>query len=219
MFMLYGWFCVGIFFGVFVVSGVVGMGIVLIWYFLLVVVLFFYLFYVCYEVLFDDCFEYDFVCKFFVLLYGYLVVLGVIVFCGVIVEGLVVDWSGIYMKDYIGVSDGVMFLVYVVFVGMMFIMCMIGDCFKVCYDVCCVVWVGMFIVSFGIVLVVVVFGMMLVIFGFVIVGIGVVVVFLFVFSVVGWYGFSVLVVVVMLGYSGSLIGLLVFGFFVYGWGL
>jgi hypothetical protein len=34
------------------------------------------------------------------------VVLGVIAFCGAIVEGSVADWSGIYMKDHIGASDG-----------------------------------------------------------------------------------------------------------------
>jgi len=219
MSMLHGWFCVGTFSGALAASAVAGMGIAPIWHFLLVAALFLYPLYACYEALPDDRPEHDPARKLFVLPHGHLVVLGVIAFCGAIVEGSVADWSGIYMKDHIGASDGATPLAYAAFAGMMLIMRMIGDRLKARYDARRVVWVGTLIASLGIALAVAAPGMTLAILGFAIAGTGVAAVFPFVFSAAGRHGSSALAAVATLGYSGSLIGPPVFGFLAHGWGL
>jgi MFS family permease len=152
MSMLHGWFCVGTFSGALAASAVAGMGVAPIWHFLLVAALFLYPLYACYEALPDDRPEHDPARKLFALPHGHLVVLGVIAFCGAIVEGSVADWSGIYMKDHIGASDGATPLAYAAFAGMMLIMRMIGDRLKARYDARRVVWVGTLVASLGIAL-------------------------------------------------------------------
>ena len=219
MSMLHGWFCVGTFSGALVASAVAGLGIAPVWHFLLVAALFLYPLYAAYVALPDDRPEHDPQRKLFAVPHGHLVVLGVIAFCGAIVEGSVADWSGIYMKDHIGASDGSTPLAYAAFAGMMLIMRMVGDSLKARYDARRVVWVGTLVASVGIALAVVAPGMAVAILGFAIAGTGVAAVFPFVFSAAGRHGSTALAAVATLGYSGSLIGPPVFGFLAHGWGL
>lgn len=219
MSMLHGWFCVGTFSGALAASAVAGMGIAPVWHFLLVAALFLYPLYAGYQALPDDRPEHDPERKLFALPHGHLVVLGVIAFCGAIVEGSVADWSGIYMKDHIGASDGTTPLAYAAFAGMMLIMRMVGDRLKARYDARRVVWIGTLVASGGIALAVAAPGMATAILGFAIAGTGVAAVFPFVFSAAGRHGSSALAAVATLGYSGSLIGPPVFGFLAHGWGL
>lgn len=219
MSMLHGWFCVGTFSGALVASAVAGLGITPVWHFLLVAALFLYPLYAAYVALPDDRPEHDPERKLFAMPHGHLVVLGVIAFCGAIVEGSVADWSGIYMKDHIGASDGATPLAYAAFAGMMLIMRMIGDGLKARYDARRVVWVGTLVASAGIALAVVAPGMAVAILGFAIAGTGVAAVFPFVFSAAGRHGSTALAAVATLGYSGSLIGPPLFGFLAHGWGL
>lgn len=219
MSMLHGWFCVGTFSGALIASAVAGLGITPVWHFLLVAALFLYPLYAAYVALPDDRPEHDPERKLFAMPHGHLVVLGVIAFCGAIVEGSVADWSGIYMKDHIGASDGATPLAYAAFAGMMLIMRMIGDGLKARYDARRVVWVGTLVASAGIALAVVAPGMAVAIQGFAIAGTGVAAVFPFVFSAAGRHGSTALAAVATLGYSGSLIGPPLFGFLAYGWGL
>ncbi|MDR6584132.1 MFS transporter [Herbaspirillum sp. BH-1] len=219
MSMLHGWFCVGTFSGALIASAVAGLGIAPVWHFLLVAALFLYPLYAAYVALPDDRPEHDPQRKLFAVPHGHLVVLGVIAFCGAIVEGSVADWSGIYMKDHIGASDGSTPLAYAAFAGMMLIMRMVGDSLKARYDARRVVWVGTLVASAGIALAVVAPGMAVAILGFAIAGTGVAAVFPFVFSAAGRHGSTALAAVATLGYSGSLIGPPVFGFLAHGWGL
>jgi len=219
MSMLHGWFCVGTFSGALIASAVAGLGIAPVWHFLLVAALFLYPLYAAYVALPDDRPEHDPQRKLFAVPHGHLVVLGVIAFCGAIVEGSVADWSGIYMKDHIGASDGSTPLAYAAFAGMMLIMRMVGDSLKARYDARRVVWVGTLVASAGIALAVVAPGMAVAILGFAIDGTGVAAVFPFVFSAAGRHGSTALAAVATLGYSGSLIGPPVFGFLAHGWGL
>ena len=219
MSMLHGWFCVGTFSGALIASAVAGLGIAPVWHFLLVAALFLYPLYAAYVALPDDRPEHDPQRKLFAVPHGHLVVLGVIAFCGAIVEGSVADWSGIYMKDHIGASDGSTPLAYAAFAGMMLIMRMVGDSLKARYDARRVVWIGTLVASAGIALAVVAPGMAVAILGFAIAGTGVAAVFPFVFSAAGRHGSTALAAVATLGYSGSLIGPPVFGFLAHGWGL
>lgn len=219
MSMLHGWFCVGTFSGALGASAVAGLGVAPVWHFLLVVALFLYPLYAAYVALPDDRPEHDPQRKLFAVPHGHLVVLGVIAFCGAIVEGSVADWSGIYMKDHIGASDGSTPLAYAAFAGMMLIMRMVGDSLKARFDARRVVWVGTLVASGGIALAVAAPGMAVAILGFAIAGTGVAAVFPFVFSAAGRHGSTALAAVATLGYSGSLIGPPVFGFLAHGWGL
>ncbi|MBV8623851.1 MAG: MFS transporter [Herbaspirillum sp.] len=219
MSMLHGWFCVGTFSGALVASGVASLGIAPVWHFLLLSALFVRPLYAAYQAMPDDRPEHDPERQLFVLPHGHLVVLGVIAFCGAIVEGSVADWSGIYMKDHIGASDGATPLAYAAFAGMMLVMRMIGDGLKARYDARRVVSVGTLVASGGIALAVASASMAPAILGFAIAGIGVAAVFPFVFSAAGRHGSTALAAVATLGYSGSLIGPPVFGFLAHGWGL
>lgn len=219
MSMLHGWFCVGTFSGALIASPLAGLGIAPVWHFLLLSALFIWPLYAAYQALPDDRPEHDPARKLFALPHGHLVVLGVIAFCGAIVEGSVADWSGIYMKDHIGASDGTTPLAYAAFAGMMLIMRMVGDGLKARYDARRVVSLGTLVASIGIALAVVATSMVPAVIGFAIAGVGVAAVFPFVFSAAGRHGSSALAAVATLGYSGSLIGPPLFGFLAHGWGL
>ncbi|WP_050469633.1 MFS transporter [Herbaspirillum chlorophenolicum] len=219
MSMLHGWFCVGTFTGALAASGIAGMGIAPIWHFLLVSALFLAPLCMAYNALPDDRPEHDPHRKIFAIPHGHLVVLGVIGFCGAIVEGSIADWSGIYMKDHIHASDGGAPLAYAGFAGMMLVMRMVGDRLKERYNARRVVAVGTLAAAFGMGIAVMAEGMAPAILGFAIAGAGVAAVFPFVFSAAGRHGSTALAAVATLGYSGSLIGPPAVGFLAHGWGL
>ncbi|MET3432771.1 MFS family permease [Herbaspirillum seropedicae] len=219
MSMLHGWFCVGTFSGALIASAVAGLGVAPLWHFLLAAALLAWPLYASCQALPDDRPQYDPQRQLFALPHGHLVVLGVIAFCGAIVEGSVADWSGIYMKDHIGASDGATPLAYAAFAGMMLVMRMVGDGLKARYDARRVVSIGTLVATGGMALAVTAQGMTPAILGFAIAGAGVAAVFPFVFSAAGRHGSTALAAVATLGYSGSLIGPPVFGFLAHGWGL
>ncbi|MBO9536176.1 MFS transporter [Herbaspirillum sp.] len=219
MSMLHGWFCVGTFTGALVASGVAGLGIAPLWHFLLVSALFLAPLCMAYNALPDDRPEHDPHRKIFAIPHGHLVVLGVIGFCGAIVEGSIADWSGIYMKDHIRASDGGAPLAYAAFAGMMLVMRMVGDRLKQRYNARRVVAAGTLAAAFGMGIAVLAESMAPAILGFAIAGAGVAAVFPFVFSAAGRHGSTALAAVATLGYSGSLIGPPAVGFLAHGWGL
>jgi MFS family permease len=219
MSMLHGWFCVGTFSGALAASAVAGMGIAPVWHFLLMSALFLLPLHAAYQALPDDRPEHDPHRKIFALPHGHLVVLGVIGFCGAIVEGSIADWSGIYMKDYIRASDGGAPLAYAGFAGMMLVMRMVGDRLKQRYNARRVVGVGTLCAAAGMAVAVAAQSMAPAILGFAIAGAGVAAVFPFVFSAAGRHGSTALAAVATLGYSGSLIGPPAVGFLAHGWGL
>ncbi|MBB5389890.1 MULTISPECIES: MFS transporter [unclassified Herbaspirillum] len=219
MSMLHGWFCVGTFTGALVASALAGMGITPVWHFLLVSALFLAPLCMAYNALPDDRPEHDPHRKIFAIPHGHLVVLGVIGFCGAIVEGSIADWSGIYMKDHIHASDGGAPLAYAGFAGMMLVMRMVGDRLKERYNARRVVAVGTLAAAFGMGIAVMAEGMAPAVLGFAIAGAGVAAVFPFVFSAAGRHGSTALAAVATLGYSGSLIGPPAVGFLAHGWGL
>ncbi|KAF1034820.1 MAG: Inner membrane protein YbjJ [Herbaspirillum frisingense] len=219
MSMLHGWFCVGTFSGALIASGLASLEIAPVWHFLLVSAVFLWPLHAAYQALPDDRPEHDPHRKIFAIPHGHLVVLGVLGFCGAIVEGSVADWSGIYMKDHIRASDGATPLAYAGFAGMMLIMRMIGDRLKERYDARRVVAVGTLVATVGIACAVAAQTMTPAILGFAVAGAGVAAVFPFVFSAAGRHGSTALAAVATLGYSGSLIGPPVFGFLAHGWGL
>ncbi|EJM95855.1 MFS transporter [Herbaspirillum sp. YR522] len=219
MSMLHGWFCVGTFSGALAASGIAAMGVPPIWHFLLVTALFLPSLRMAYLALPDDRPEHDPHRKIFAVPHGHLVVLGVIGFCGAIVEGSIADWSGIYMKDHIGASDGGTPLAYAAFAGMMLIMRMVGDRLKQRFHARRVVTLGTLGAACGMAIAVAAESMGPAILGFAIAGAGVAAVFPFVFSAAGRHGSTALAAVATLGYSGSLIGPPAVGFLAHGWGL
>ncbi|WDZ96068.1 MFS transporter [Herbaspirillum sp. WKF16] len=219
MSMLHGWFCVGTFSGALIASGIAGLGIAPVWHFLLVSALFLWPMYACYLAMPDDRPEHDPHRKIFAIPHGHLVVLGVIGFCGAIVEGSIADWSGIYMKDHIGATDGGTPLAYAGFAGMMVVVRMVGDRLKQRYHARRVVALGTLGAAVGVFIAVAAHSMGLAILGFAIAGAGVAAVFPFVFSAAGRHGSTALAAVATLGYSGSLIGPPAVGFLAHGWGL
>lgn len=219
MSMLHGWFCVGTFGGALAASGIAGMGVAPVWHFLLVAALFLPMLHLASQAMPDDRPEHDPHRKIFALPHGHLVVLGVIAFCGAIIEGSVADWSGIYMKDHIHASDGGAPLAYAAFAGMMLALRMVGDRLKQRFHARPVVCCGTLAAALGMAIVVTSHDMVPVVVGFAIAGAGVAAVFPFVFSAAGRHGSTALAAVATLGYSGGLIGPPMVGFLAHGWGL
>lgn len=219
MSMLHGWFCVGTFSGALAASAMAAMGIAPLWHFVLVSTLFILPLWAAYQASPDDRPEHDPQRKIFAIPHGHLVVLGVIGFCGAIVEGSIADWSGIYMKDHIHASDGGAPLAYAGFAGMMLAMRMVGDRLKQRYNARRVVTLGTLCAAGGVAIAVAAQSMAPAILGFTIAGAGVAAVFPFVFSAAGRHGSTALAAVATLSYSGSLIGPPAVGFLAQGWGL
>jgi MFS family permease len=219
MSMLHAWFCVGTFSGALLGSVFAGAEIAPLWHFLLMSCVFLLPMLLAYRVLPDDKPEYDPHRKLFAIPHGHLVVLGVIGFCGAIVEGSIADWSGLYMKDHIHAGDGGAPLGYAAFAGMMLLMRLVGDRLKEQYGARKVVASGTLLAAVGVFIAVASTSMIPAILGFALAGAGVAAVFPFVFSAAGRHGSTALAAVATLGYSGSLIGPPAVGFLAHGWGL
>jgi fucose permease len=155
----------------------------------------------------------------FALPHGPLVALGMIAFCGAIVEGSVGDWSGVYMKDALGASDGLAPLAYAGFSGMMLLARLMGDRLKEAVGARSVVACGALLAAIGVFIAVGAGSIACAIAGFALAGGGVSMVFPFVFSAAGRHGSTALAGVATLGYSGNLIGPPIVGFLAQGWGL
>jgi fucose permease len=219
MSLLHAWFCVGTFSGALLGSAMAGAGISPLTHFSLLALLLLTLLHWCYRNLPDDRTQRASGERLFAVPHGPLVVLGAIAFCGAIVEGSIGDWSGVYMKDALGASDGLAPLAYAGFAGMMLLARLAGDRLKEAAGARRVVACGAMLASVGVFIAVGAGAIGCAIAGFALAGAGVSMVFPFVFSAAGRHGSTALAGVATLGYSGNLIGPPIVGFLAQGWGL
>lgn len=219
MSMLHAWFCVGTFGGALLGSAVASFEIAPVWHFLLLSGLFLLPLRWGYQALPNDRPEPDPDRKIFAIPHGHLVALGLIGFCGAIVEGSIADWSGLYMKDHMGATDGGAPLAYAGFAGMMLVARLVGDRMKERWGARKVVGFGALLAGVGVFTAVAAVDIPMAIVGFIVTGAGVAMVFPFVFSAAGRHGAIALAGVATLGYSGSLIGPPIIGFLAHGFGL
>jgi fucose permease len=219
MSLLHAWFCVGTFSGALFGSAMAGAAVSPFWHFGTLALLLLALLTWCYRNLPDDRVRRVKGEHLFVVPHGPLAALGLIAFCGAIVEGSVGDWSGVYMKDALGASDGLAPLAYAGFSGMMLLARLAGDSLKEAVGARSVVACGALIAAIGIFIAVGASSIAYAIAGFALAGAGVSMVFPFVFSAAGRHGSTALAGVATLGYSGNLIGPPIVGFLAQGWGL
>lgn len=219
MSLLHAWFCLGTFSGALLGSAMAGAGVSTLLHFGVLAVLLLMLLRWCYRNLPDDRVQRIGGKPLFALPHGPLVALGMIAFCGAIVEGSVGDWSGVYMKDALGASDGLAPLAYAGFSGMMLLARLMGDRLKETVGARCVVACGALLAAIGVFIAVGAGSIACAIAGFALAGGGVSMVFPFVFSAAGRHGSTALAGVATLGYSGNLIGPPIVGFLAQGWGL
>lgn len=135
------------------------------------------------------------------------------------VEGVVLDWSGVFFINDCGFDIIYVGWGFVIFGGMMLIMCFIGDKVVSFLGCKCVLVFSSIIVMIGYVVVVIIFDWKFILFGFVLVGVGVVNIVLVLIILVGQEKVMLVnmfvVMVVILGYFGVLGGLVLIGFIVY----
>jgi MFS family permease len=219
MSLLHAWFCVGTFSGALLGSAMAGAGVTPFLHFGALSVLLLTLLRWCYGNLPDDRTPRLRGDRLFVMPHGPLIALGLIAFCGAIVEGSMGGWSGVYMKDALGAGDGLAPLGYAGFAGMMLLARLAGDRLKEAVGARKVVGFGALLAAAGIFLAVGTHAVPVAIVGFALAGGGVAMVFPFVFSAAGRHGSTALAGVATLGYSGNLIGPPAVGFLAQGWGL
>ena len=219
MSLLHAWFCVGTLSGALIGSGFAGIGLSPLSHFSLLALLFALPLRLCYNALPNDRPEPSIGKKYFSLPHGHLIVLGIIGFCGAIVEGSVADWSGVYMTDWLRASDGTAPLAFAAFAAMMLVTRLIGDRLKERFNARKVVTTGALIAAVGMFVALIAPNVSLSIFGFALTGVGVATVFPFVFSAAGRHGSTALAGVATLSYGGGLIGPPVIGFLAHGFGL
>ena len=219
MSLLHAWFCVGTLSGALIGSALAGIGMSPLAHFSLLTAAFALPLWLCYQALPPDRPEPVSGKKYFSVPHGPVVVLGVIGFCGAIVEGSIADWSGVYMKDWLQASDGTAPLAFAAFAGMMLLTRLIGDRLKERFNARKVVTAGALIAGVGILVALVATNIPLSIVGFALTGVGVATVFPFVFSAAGRHGSTALAGVATLSYGGGLIGPPMIGFLAHGFGL
>ncbi|MFL9878142.1 MFS transporter [Herbaspirillum rhizosphaerae] len=219
MSLLHAWFCVGTFSGALLGSAVASFEVAPFWHFLALALLFLVPLRLGYKAMPNDRPEPSADKKIFAIPHGHLVALGLIGFCGAIVEGSIADWSGLYMKDHMRAGDGGAPLAYAAFAGMMLLARLIGDRLKERWGARKVVGFGSLLAAAGVFVAVAAVNMPMAIIGFAVAGSGVAMVFPFIFSAAGRHGSIALAGVATLSYSGSLIGPPIVGFLAHGFGL
>lgn len=216
---LHAWFCVGTVSGALTGSVVAGMGLDPLRHFTAIAFLLVLPLYLSYASLERDDLTTHNAERSFAIPHGPAVVLGVICFCGAVAEGSVADWSGIFMKDRLGVSDGIAPLAFAGFAAMMLAARLFGDRLKDSFGARRVICTGAVLAAAGIFIAVPAFNTMTTIFGFAIAGAGMAALFPFVYSAAARYGSTALAAVATFGYSGNLIGPPIIGFAAHAWGL
>jgi MFS family permease len=219
MSLLHAWFCVGTFSGALLGSAVAAFEVTPFWHFAALAVVFLLPLRLGYKAMPNDRPEPSADKKIFAIPHGHLVALGLIGFCGAIVEGSIADWSGLYMKDHMHAGDGGAPLAYAGFAGMMLLARLVGDRLKERWGARKVVGFGSLLAAVGVFIAVAAINIPMAIIGFAIAGTGVAMVFPFVFSAAGRHGAIALAGVATLSYSGGLIGPPVVGFLAHGFGL
>lgn len=151
--------------------------------------------------------------------HGPLVALGLIGFCGAMSEGSIAEWSGLFMKDRLGVGDGAAPLAFAAFTGTMLFARLVADRLKDRFSARRVVAWGSLLAALGIFIAVLSPWLALTLSGFALAGAGVAAVFPFVFSAAGRHGALALAGVATMSYSGGLIGPPWIGFLAHSFGL
>ena len=219
MSLLHAWFCVGTLSGALFGSAMAAMAVAPQWHFGLACAMLALPLGLACRVLPNDRPDRNLGKRRFALPHGELIVVGVIGFCGVIAEGSIADWSGVFMKDHLHVADGVAPLGYAAFAGMMLVTRLWGDRLKNRHGARRVVAFGASIAACGIFGAVLAPNVGLAIAGFAVVGAGLATVFPFVFSAAGRHGPAALAAVATMGYGGGLIGPPIIGFIAHHFGM
>ena len=144
--------------------------------------------------------------KKFALPRGPLVLLGLLGFFGSMAEGSIADWSGVFLKEHFGASDGLAPLALSSFSVMMLMSRMVGDKMKERYGAKRLVTLGALVAAAGLFFAVLAPNAYVALGGFAIAGVGLALVFPFVFSAAGAQGPAALAAVASMAYSGSLMG-------------
>lgn len=144
--------------------------------------------------------------KSFVLPRGPLALLGALGFLGSVAEGSIADWSGIFMKDHFGVSDGFAPLSLTAFSAMMLLSRLWGDRLKMKHGARKLVCAGALLAAGGLFFSVFAPNAHFALGGFALAGLGLSLVFPFVFSAAGREGSIALAGVATMTYSGTLMG-------------
>lgn len=144
--------------------------------------------------------------KKFALPRGPLVLLGLLGFFGSMAEGSIADWSGVFLKEHFGASDGLAPLALSAFSMMMLMSRMVGDTLKERYGAKRLLTSGALVAASGLFFAVLAPNAYVALGGFAIAGVGLALVFPFVFSAAGAQGPAALAAVASMAYSGSLMG-------------
>ena len=144
--------------------------------------------------------------KAFALPRGPLVLLGLLGFFGSMAEGSIADWSGMFLKEHFGASDGLAPLSLSAFSVMMLISRMFGDKLKERHGAKRLVSTGAMVAAAGLFFAVLAPNAYVALIGFAVAGVGLALVFPFVFSAAGAQGPAALAAVASMAYSGSLMG-------------
>ena len=219
MSLLHAWFCVGTLSGALLGSALAALAIAPQLHLGLVAALLAYPLWLAFHALPEDAPNPTLGKRRFALPHGALVMLGIIAFCGAIGEGSIANWSGVFLKDHFGVSDGVAPLAYAAFAMLMLAARLVGDRLKDRFGARRVVAVGSLCAAVGIYAAVLAPGVALAIAGFALAGAGLATVFPFIFSAAGRHGPTALAGVATMGYSGGLIGPPIIGFIAHNLGM
>ncbi len=157
--------------------------------------------------------------KAFVLPRGGLALLGALGFLGAVAECSIADWSGIYMKDHFGASDGFAPLALSAFSVMMLLSRLAGDRLKGRHGARVLVCGGALVAAAGLLCATLAPHQYAALAGFAVAGLGLSLVFPFVFSAAGREGTVALAGVATMTYSGSLMGPPMLGAIAHGLGL
>lgn len=150
---------------------------------------------------------------------GPLALLGALGFLGAMSEGSIADWSGVFLKDHFGVTDGFAPLALSAFSVMMLIARLAGDRLKGRFGARRLVSCGAILSAAGLFFSVMAANPYLALVGFAVAGLGLALVFPFVFSAAGREGPIALAGVATMAYSGSLMGPPMIGTLAHGFGM
>ena len=137
---------------------------------------------------------------------GPLALLGVLGFLGSMTEGSIADWSGVFLKQHFGASDGLAPLALSAFSVMMLLSRMVGDKLKMRFGAQRLVTLGSLVGGCGLIFAVLAPNAHVALAGFAVAGLGLALLFPFVFSAAGTQGPMALAAVASMAYSGTLMG-------------
>jgi MFS family permease len=137
---------------------------------------------------------------------GPLALLGLLGFLGSMSEGSIADWSGVFLKEHFGASDGLAPLALSAFSVMMLLSRLVGDKLKLRFGAQRLVTIGAVVSASGLFFAVLSPNAYVALAGFAIAGLGLSLLFPFVFSAAGAQGPAALAAVASMAYSGSLMG-------------